>query len=223
VDFHSGDLTRLVISFSSVGHDPSRLPSPEFIGSATAGGRAALFVRDADRSWASSPGFEEVLHDALALLPKAPERIVTIGQSMGAFCALAAADVLPVSAVLAFGPQYSVDPKVMPQETRWAGWTGRLVPGCRRTVPLPDGPPLYVFHGLQDDSAQALAFPQRPGLTHILFPGHGHSGLVTHLKARGVLTGLIDAAFGSDRRRLLRIAASAGGRLRQRLADQLPR
>jgi hypothetical protein len=142
---------------------------------------------------------------------------------MGAFCALAAASILPVSAVLAFGPQYSVDPGVMPQETRWAAWTARLSTGSCRTVPLPEGPQLYVFHGLQDDSAQALAFPQRPGLSHILFPDHGHSGLVTHLKARGVLPGLIEAAFAADRRRLLRIAASAGGRLRQRLSDQLPR
>ncbi len=123
----------------------------------------------------------------MARLPQPPAQIVTIGQSMGAFCALAAAEVLPVSAVLAFGPQFSVDPARMPQETRWDTWTRRLGPLRHATAPLPADPWLVLFHGLQDDRDQALAFPQRAGLDHVLFPALGHSGLVAHLKARGLL------------------------------------
>jgi hypothetical protein len=219
----AGDPDRLVISFSSVGHDPARPPSPEFVGSATAGGASALFVSDESRSWANAPGFDTVLLAAVAGLPRPPSRVLTIGQSMGAFCALAAAAVLPVQAVLAFGPQFSVDPVQMPEETRWANWTGHIGAFRHPVVPLPQGSALYVFHGLADDAGQARAFSERPGLTHVLFPGLGHSGLVAHLKQRGALAGLVAAALDGDRRRLLRIAASAGGRLRQRLRDQLPR
>ena len=43
----AGTSETLVIAFSSIGHDPTRPPSPEFIGSAIAGGRPALFVTDA--------------------------------------------------------------------------------------------------------------------------------------------------------------------------------
>lgn len=223
VDYMSGGTDRLVISFSSVGHDPLRRPAPEFVASATSFDRSALFVSDESRSWGNAPGLSRVLTEALKRLPRPPAQIVTIGQSMGAFCALIAATILPVHAVLAFGPQFSVDPERMPDERRWSEWTGRIDHFRYSTAPLPLGPALYLFHGVPEDEAQALAFPKAPGLTHVLFPGLGHSGLVRHLKARGVLAGLLDAAFTDDRRRLLRIAASAGGHLRHRLTRQLPR
>lgn len=219
----AGDPDRLVISFSSIGHDPTRPPSPEFVGSATSQGASALFVSDESRSWANASGFEETLQVAMARLPQPPTQLLTLGQSMGAFCALAAATVLPVQTVLAFGPQFSVDPTRMPEETRWSDWTDRITAFRHPTVPLPERPALFVFHGLADDATQARAFPERPGLTHVLFPDLGHSDLVAHLKQRGALAGLVAAALDGNRRRLLRIAASAGGRLRQRLRDQLPR
>lgn len=223
VDSLSGPSDRLVVAFSSVGHDPDRAPGPEFVASATAQGRPALFVSDASRSWANAPDFADALRAGLAALPAPPRQMLAIGQSMGAFAALAAATVLDFDAVLAFGPQFSVDPRIMPQETRWARWTQAIATFRHPQAPVPPGPRITLLHGLIDDAAQALAFPQAKGLDHVLFPDLSHSGLVSHLKARGALAGLIDAAFDADRRRLLRICASAGGRLRHRLDDQLPR
>lgn len=215
----------IVLAFASVGHDPTRPPSAEFVASASAGGRRALFVIDESRSWANAPGFETVLAKALDRLTgdRPAGRRLAIGQSMGAFAALVAASILPLDAVLAIGPQASIRPGAIPGETRWANWTARLPALRHADAPLPPGPRLTVMHGLADDRTQALAFPARPNLDHILFPGLTHSGLAAHLKSRGALAGLIDAALEADRRRLLRIAASAGGRLRQRLTDQLPR
>ena len=74
--------------------------------------------------------------------------------------------------------------------------------------------PAWVFHGAKDDMAHAERFPAKPGLDHLIFPDLGHSDLVPHLKERGALAGLLEAALQEDRRRLLRIAASAGGRRR---------
>jgi len=225
VQFLPGPGDVLVISFASVGHDPARVPSPEFAGSATAGGRAALFVADESRSWTNAPGFAEMLADAVAVVKtRQPVRqVLLIGQSMGAFAALVAADLIPADAVLAIGPQFSVDPAVMPGETRWTEWTRRIAVFRIPTAPLPEGPRITLMHGTADDMPQALAFPQRKGVDHILFPGLAHSDLAPHLKARGCLPGLIEAALAADRRRLLRICASAGGMLRHRLTDQLPR
>lgn len=223
VDFLDGAGGDLVIAFASVGHDPGRAPSPEFVGAAAGrGARRALFVMDASRSWANDPGFAPALHHALAQVrARGPvARIVTLGLSMGAFSALAAARILPVDAVLAFGPQWSVLPGAVPDEGRWARWTAALPPVVWPAAPLPERAWTCLFHGMAGDLPQALAFPQRPGLDHLLFPGLGHSDLVPHLKARGVLPGLVEAALAPDRRRLLRIAASAGGRLRQRMFRQ---
>lgn len=225
VQFLPGPGEALVISFASIGHDPSRAPSPEFVGSATAGGRPALFVADESRSWTNAPGFAEMLVTALtAVKARQPVRqVLLIGQSMGAFAALVAASLIPADAVIAIGPQFSVDPGVMPGEVRWAEWTHRIAAFRTPTAPLPQGPRITLMHGMADDMPQALAFPQRKGVDHILFPGLIHSELAPHLKARGCLLGLIEAALSADRRRLLRICCSAGGVLRQKLTDQLPR
>lgn len=219
VDHLPGPGDTLVIAFSSIGHDPTRAPSPEFVAAATAGGRPALFVTDAQRSWTHAPGFSVALDQAVgAVQARQPiRRIVTLGQSMGGFAALVAAEVLAVDVVLAFGPQSRLDD---PSESRWSEWLARLALQ-RSAPPVPAEPWLCLFHGLQDDAAQAARFPLRRGLDHFLFADHGHSGLTAYLKARGLLQGLVDAASQGDRRRLVRIVTGAGGVLRR--AGQLPR
>lgn len=220
VDFMDGAGDDLVIAFSSIGHDTTRPPSPEFVATATAHGtRRALFVMDASRSWANNPGFEQALIGSLETVSvrNTVTRLATIGLSMGAFSALVAAQILPVDVVLAFGPQWSVAPGIVPGEMRWAHWTDHLPKIRWPNAPLPTHGRAYLFHGALDDLPQALPFPGQPGTDHILFPGLGHSDLVPHLKTRGALGGLLEAALAGDRRRLLRITASAGGRLRHRL------
>ncbi|MCB6179113.1 hypothetical protein LHP98_13390 [Rhodobacter sp. Har01] len=213
VDTLSGTGEALVIAFASVGHDSTRAPSPEFVGTATAGGRPALFVSDASRSWGKHPGFAAALSKAVGLMRQRHPvgHILTLGQSMGGHMALRAASVLSVEVALAFGPQSWLDR----EGPRWQPWAARAAP---ITPPPPAARWTILLHGLDDDRDQALGFPPAPGRDHILFPGLSHSGLVPHLKARGALAGLLDSALAGDRRRLLRIAASAGGRLRQRLA-----
>ena len=229
VDFLDGLGGDLVIAFASVGHDSQRPPSPEFVGTATGRGgpqpqRPALFVSDESRSWANNPGFGPALLGAMAKLREkaAIGRIATIGLSMGGFAALAATQILPVDVVLAFGPQYSVLPGLGPVDDRWRHWTSRLAapPLAQNlafpTAPLPQTGRTWacLFHGLVDDREQAMAFPIRAGTDQLLFDGQTHSGLVPHLKARGGLSGMMEAALANDRRRLLRIAAAAGGQRR---------
>ncbi|MEH7828018.1 hypothetical protein [Gemmobacter denitrificans] len=196
----------LVIAFSSIGHDPSRMPAPEFRRMAIGTDRAALFFRDQSRSWASHPGWAGALRQAVAAVPQPIRRIVTLGVSMGAVSALRAAEVLPVDAVLAFGPQHDLR-----NEARWSDWTAdQTIPPC----PLPAGPWITLCHGMQDDAAQAMAFPMQEQVDHLLFPKLGHSTLAPHLKTHG-LQGMVDALCRGDRRRLLAIAQAAGGQRRQ--------
>lgn len=217
IDHRPGTGDGMVLSFASVGHDPARPPAPEFLRSATAGGRAALFISDASRSWANAPDWPEALATARDRTGQGSgTRLLALGVSMGGFSALAAGTVLPLAAVLAIGPQYSVDPALMPDESRWREWTARIKDWRFPVAPLPQGPWIILLHGLADDARQARAFPERPGVDHILFPGIPHSDLAAHLKVRGVLGGLIEAAFQGDRRRLLRILSGAGGVLRRR-------
>lgn len=223
-----GEGRDLALSFASVGHDPQRHPSPEFVATATGRGlkaapRSALFIQDNSRSWAADPCFPAVLDRALSMVaPVAPfSRRVAIGMSMGGFSALVASRLQTLDAVLAFVPQWSIDPKIMPEETRWQQWRGHVAGSAWPTCPLPVPAPVpggaqggraYLFHAGLDDMAHMRSFPQQSNCDHILYPDCGHSDLVPMLKGKGVLAGLLEAAFADDRRRLLRIATGAGGK-----------
>lgn len=203
-----GTSETLVIAFSSIGHDPDRMPEPEFRRIAPGTDRPALFFRDAGRSWASAPGWAEALQQAVAAAAARQRfaRIVTLGVSMGAVAALRAVELLPVAAVLAIGPQSDAS-----GDARWRSWTTRqAIPPC----PLPQGPWIVLAHGLHDDAGQAAGFAPRKGVDHLLFAGQGHASLAPHLKRHG-LQGMVDALAEGDRRRLLRIATAAGGARRQ--------
>jgi hypothetical protein len=196
-----------VLAFSSIGADPTRPPAPEFVGTATDEARPALFIRDASRSWVQVPDLFATLAAAIdQMRARHPiTRIAAIGQSMGGVAALSAAACLPIDLVLAFGPQSFITPPA----TRWRDWTACLAP----LAPLTTGQArIVLLHGLVDDHAQAMDFAQVPGADHILFPTLTHSALCPQLKALGALNGLLASAIVGDRRRMLRIAASAGGR-----------
>jgi hypothetical protein len=192
----------VILSFASIGHDPTHPPSPEFVASATSGGRRALFITDASRSWGLDPGFAAAVQAGLAAAFPA-SRCLAIGSSMGAVCALRAAHLTPLNAVLAFGPQSTLN------DPRWHHWTARL--GTPAAPAFAPGTWHILFHGLADDHAQAQGFPEAANVDHILYPDIRHSDLGPHLKSKGALTGLIDAALSGDRRRLLRITTSTGG------------
>lgn len=213
VDWRDGSGDALIIAFSSIGHDPSRSPSPEFVATTRGLGRT-IFIRDHSRSWTTNPSFGPMLQHAVSTLSvPPPRRIMTIGLSMGAFSALMATQFIAVDTVLAFGPQSSLT-----DEARWREWTDRL--SHHPTVPtIPARTWACVFHGLRDDRHQATGYAQQTGIDHILFPDLGHSDLMAHLRSRGGLTGIAQAALDGDRRRLLRIASSGGGKLRQKLSS----
>ena len=211
IDAVDGDCTStLVLAFSSIGHDDGRPPSPEFVASATHGGRAALFIMDAARRWGHAPGMVAALDREIRA--RAPSRVLAIGSSMGAYAALVAAHQLPVTHVLGFGPQARLDTITEP---RWRQWSAGLAEAQYPSAPLPSTAKITLFHAMQDDGAQAMGFPVLPHVTHILFASLSHSALGPHLKSKGCLNGLLEAALGDDRRRLIRIAASAGGALRR--------
>ncbi|MBZ4023320.1 hypothetical protein CKO11_12710 [Rhodobacter sp. TJ_12] len=225
VDYLPGAGHDLVIAFASIGHDPARPPAPEFIATATGRGtpahpRPALFVSDASRSWGNDPGFGPALVGALTALRARQDirRIATLGLSMGGYCALVAARLIPVDLVLAFGPQVAIGRDAVPGETRWTEWTAQLLQPLRWPhAPLPETGQAWLFHGGLDDLPHALRFPTDPRTEQVIFPKLRHSDLVAHLKTRGALSGLLAAALDGDRRRVLRIAASAGGQRRARL------
>lgn len=54
------------------------------------------------------------------------DRVISYGNSMGAYGAMLISGLVDVDKVLAFAPQFSVDPAVCPDELRWRHLTGNL-------------------------------------------------------------------------------------------------
>ena len=192
-----GEGPDLILSCASIGHDPSRAPSPEWL--RTTRPHPTLFLTDQSRSWATAPGLPALLAEAAARI--APRRILALGASMGAFVALAASRMIPLHAVIAIGPQHQ---PAAPWESRWRAHTASLPPDL--TAPRSQAALTFTLHGMADDARQAEGFA---GPNRILFSGQAHSTLAAHLKP--AMPGLIAAAFAHDRRRFLRLTTTAGG------------
>jgi pimeloyl-ACP methyl ester carboxylesterase len=79
-----------------------------------------LFVADRKRSWYSTEGIQEQIEGLVQdyVLLHGIKRVHCIGASMGGFGALAFAGRLGAKYAVAFAPQWSMDPAVVP-EKRW--------------------------------------------------------------------------------------------------------
>lgn len=166
----------------------------EFIGSAGLDGAAAIFVTDKTRSWFNSLSAERVV-DLLA--PHvAGRRINTLGNSMGGFGAIWITRYLPVSVALAFAPQYSMHPDIVPDETRWLGARDRI---SSWRYPSLDGHFVPATHyvtisGDTGDRVQWTLLPELPNARHYVVTDADHK-VAAVLKRRGILRDVIVAAF----------------------------
>ncbi|MCV6585359.1 MAG: hypothetical protein OIF47_07475 [Marinibacterium sp.] len=191
------DSGAILLSFTGIGHQVGviNVQHPEFFGA----GRSfdnTLFVSDKTRSWGNRLDFNRL---AEVVAPYAAGRdVYSIGNSMGAFLAILGSSFVPMKTVLSFAPQYSIDPAVVPWETRWTEFTGTLdrIVYSKAGDYMVDGTQYYVFSGGRgDDLKHAQLFPVRDNLFHVLFPNAGH-GLSAQLKKKKMLKPIIHGCFG---------------------------
>jgi hypothetical protein len=215
ITFLPGNLpeSATIVSFAGIGQGLGGLQVEEFARTLTGqpGQHDLYFVIDKTRSWynRASDKLEAVM------LPQLTGRcVVTLGNSMGGFGALLFGARWPgCEAAIAFVPQYSVHPQVVPAEHRFdelvqaiGDWRFETCvpatsPACRR----------LVFFGL--DHAQDmkhLALFQAacsPGLEVFGIADSTHD-LAAHLRSKGALHPLFEAiiqhgASGAEVRNLL--------------------
>ena len=143
-----------LLSFTGVGHKTGVLDiqQPEFAGA----GRdvdCMLFISDKTRSWGNRlnvPALQRVIAEHA---PNA--QLDTLGNSMGGFLALLAPTFLPVSTAIAFAPQFSVRPDIVPFERRWTDYRRAISewPYPSLATVWQDRTRYYVFTGRQGPDA----------------------------------------------------------------------
>jgi hypothetical protein len=108
-----------VIAFTGVGLGLGGIQKEEFARSLHQCGqlRDVYYVIDKTRSWFNST-HEEIIGFFQSRLQD--KRVITLGNSMGGFGAVLFSEQIPCcDTALAFCPQYSVHPEIVPFENRW--------------------------------------------------------------------------------------------------------
>ena len=213
----------LVVSFAGVGTERKSEPPAEFfrLAHGAAGENHVLFVSDESRSWMNAPGMAEAVAAAVSATAReiGASRVVAIGNSMGGSAAMILASLMPVDEVLAVTPQFSVNPAIVPEETRWRYFRNKIT-----AWPFPQVPDLAgrgevtVLHGDSDDELiHARRFA--PMAAHFIFAGQDHR-LARSLHGRGLLAPIVSNAIAGRTTRARNGVRNAGGVRLSRFARQ---
>lgn len=220
IRYAAGTDDHLVISFSSIGRRRAEMPPDEFTGTLLRQpDQHCMFVSDLRRSWMNDPHFLKSLQSAVDKIRQRENisRITTVGLSMGAFSALVASALFPVTTAIAISPQFTLSGRLMPKETRWRYWRKNIKKFRFETAEVSPGPARsYIFHGLENDLHQMRAFSVQPNRDHFVFPQGNHSELGRLFKDHGILSDLVMACAARNRKEVARLVSSCGGTWRAR-------
>ncbi|MEM6590167.1 MAG: hypothetical protein AAF641_17105 [Pseudomonadota bacterium] len=195
-----------IVSFTGVGHALGGLDlqNPEFARSD--GDEIKIFVIDKQRSWGNSLNWEKLKEIVDCLAPDA--QITTIGNSMGGFLAILSLPVFGAKKAVAFVPQWSIDPSIVPGEDRWLRYRNEI-----KHIIYPDltnavrtQAKIYTFFGKDGKDGVHLQFFSNENLEAIVLEDCGHNA-AAYLKKHGMLYPVLNACRdGADIKTLLREA-----------------
>lgn len=108
---------RCLIAFTGVGHAMGGIDvqREEFFSQHNLG--MVIWITDKRRSWGNNLKVEGISNAIKSL--SAEREVFVIGNSMGGFLAVLFSSALNAKRVMAFAPQFSVSPNIVPSEKRW--------------------------------------------------------------------------------------------------------
>lgn len=199
IKFEPGNVPLLVVAFTGIGHGMGAIQTEEFrksLGSVMKDDKIFHIIRviEKRRLWFNHGVIEPITAHVNAIIAREGiTRVVTLGHSMGAFGAIIFAKRFQhCTQAIAFSPQSSVQPEIVPFELRWQIWRQNImqwdIPDA--TTELSPGVRYDIFFGTQDelDMRHAARFSQEesPNAVLHLIAGAKHS-VVTQLKETGKL------------------------------------
>lgn len=175
----------LFICFTGVRQAMGGIGAEEFVGSTAVPGFSALFVSDLKRTWYN--GFPPERLAAILAPFAAGKRVITIGNSMGGFGAIWATTIFRVDTAIAFAPQYSVHPEIVPGETRWREFTDAIAHFRHPSLAsaFTTGAQIYTINGDADQDHWSK-FPVQPQCEHVLIRGSGHDPALAIKQSRAL-------------------------------------
>jgi len=194
-----GDTDTAIISFSGIEHELGGVPREEFVNTLAGTSHSEFFVVDKERSWynATAPTIVSTLAPRLRDFRK----VIAIGNSMGGFGAVYFASRLPnCRTAIAFVPQFSIDPTIVPGETRWQRhrlWLSAF-PVRHALLDANGEVDFHIFFGGNDGRDQthlALFKSHATRRTNIFSLPHAAHGVAKYLRQQRLLRPVLDAAI----------------------------
>ena len=220
IRYAPGRSRRLVISLSGVGRERHEEPPIEFYRMARWGDENhVLFITDESRSWLNAPGMAEaivkVIEETAARIDATD--VIALGNSMGGTMALLLSKLTRLDRVIAFVPQWSVDPQIVPEETRWPYFRKRIEHFRFSEVGLlpTDRTQFTILHGsTEDELIHERRFSDQEEVAHYILPGADHK-LAAALNAEQKLAQIVADAMLGRPWKVRRAVRAAGGMSRQ--------
>ncbi len=194
-----GDVSapNVIVAFTRIQHGLGQIAAEEFVGSSRMQGYSALFVSDMRCSWYNNFEGARLLEILSPFLTN--KRVVTLGNSMGGFGAIWASRLVGAASTLAFAPQFSVKPEIVPNEQRWMNFRSRIA--CWRVDSLSgcfDSRTRYITINGDADCEHFQHFRSSENQTHLLIHDSGHNPASVLKKAGLVKEVVALAAAGLD-------------------------
>jgi pimeloyl-ACP methyl ester carboxylesterase len=194
-----GSSDTAIVVFTGIGMGEDYVQIEEFRKSLDGTPNHILFVKDKTRTWYNGQfdNISSILRQELTRLQI--RSVVTVGNSMGGFGAIAFAGRLPgCSQVLAFAAQTSVDPAIVPWEGRWWDLRQDVRQWCGLdATKLLDGKVRYnLFFGAdgEQDMQHAYRFAgARTPLMTICVVKHAAHNCARILKKAGAFQPIVDS------------------------------
>lgn len=192
-----GDGDYVLVAFTGVGHALGGVDvqQPEFLSLCSFG--KVFWVIDKKRSWGNNLNIEAVSRAILNMANGKP--LIAVGNSMGGFLAILLSRHLHAKKILAFTPQWSINPKIVPEEKRWLVYRKdiRVIRYPDLSASFSDECQYAILHGAHETEAIHSKFFR--GLTQenvetITVSGVAHD-VARYLKERGCLQTLLADFF----------------------------
>ncbi len=145
-------------------------------------------------SWYQYPEMRDALVRVRAAIGPG-KRVMTYGMSMGGYAAFRFADLLGADCVLAFSPQFSIDPALIGWEQRWRQ---DLPPLLWEPTPVRRDVPIYVFYDPNNGDRRHVRLMARHGDVRRVRLRHSGHPCVAFLNECGLLGDAI-IALAEDR------------------------
>lgn len=186
IHFTDNGSSKTIVSFTGVAHGFGVHDfKKEFIGLSKQSDLNVMFVADRETSWYNTIDIDKIKSKLNN------QEVVTVGNSMGGYNAMQFPNDINVAKAIAFAPQYSIHPDIVPDDPRRNNQAKKIKQWRYKHLIFNDTTEYYIFSG--DDKLEMYHLDMMPDKQNVYkFIIEGGHGISKILKEKGILYPLIE-------------------------------